>query len=142
MSDSHIKWTMACSVGCEALDADHQQIFAACDALRELVSGRERFGESADYDTQINQGIKTLSTVLYAHFAHEESRLAQCSYPDLENHRELHQDCAAFFETMLADKGSVMAKAAHIEGFIKGWIFQHILVDDMRYKPWLHAGPV
>lgn len=134
-----IKWTLACSVGCEELDADHKQIFLICDQLRCLLTEYKTVHDQANFESRINLGLKALSSVLQAHFDNEEFLLSQSAYPDLENHQALHKDCLAFFEAILCDKGSLVAKAKHVEDFIKAWVFQHILVDDMRYKPWLDS---
>jgi hemerythrin len=68
------------------------------------------------------------------HFRCEEKILREMGYPLVNDHLELHAEYARKMETLLqsADQDDLREK---IYEFLMQWFDQHILKEDMKYKP-------
>ncbi|MEY4591925.1 MAG: hypothetical protein RIR18_820 [Pseudomonadota bacterium] len=130
------RWSPACSVGNEFLDAQHQAIFAAGAAISDFLNTPDT-KIAPEFEERLNELVAKLYALLRQHFQDEEALLKSVEYSAFKNHQEQHLDCDAFFQTMFNDAGSLSARAAHIQKFINGWMYQHILIEDKKYQTFL-----
>ena len=123
-----IHWQESYSVGHPVLDRQHRFVI---DAVNELY-GLLRNGETP---VVLKDVLERLDRYTRTHFTFEEKLLESAGYPDLDNHRALHQE--------MRDKswrGSLGAESAEeIFGYLKEWWLNHILRHDMEYARFLRG---
>ena len=129
-----IHWDDSFSVGEALLDRQHQLVIGA---INELIGGLAGSGEPRTLD----QLLDTLSGYARTHFETEEKLLKERGYPDLEAHLRAHRafrrQVAAFCMESLEGHAAVPLE---ILAYLRSWWVDHILVEDMQYRPFLE-GP-
>jgi hemerythrin-like metal-binding protein len=116
------------SVGVPALDTDHRCLIRIINLLREV--------EGHDLGRMVETVLDTLHLYARYHFAREERLMEACGFPALAEHRAEHKNFAqtiAMLRLQYRGKGSRRA-AGQLLDYLKGWLRQHILVEDMAYK--------
>jgi hemerythrin len=112
------------------MDAEHQELIDCLDRLTFYVErGR---GYAAVFDT-----FETLKDYINTHFKHEEAFLERIEYPELQKHKNLHQEIAAqvteLRERLLAGDDVT----AELSELATHWIVTHIAESDVSYAAWL-----
>lgn len=130
-----IDWQAAFSVGHDDLDQDHQN-------LVELINNLHEAWEAGEDLTILHGIFGELLMYTDYHFQREERMLEEADYPRLAEqkaeHAALRKSVEEFRARHLADSTSPVL-TMEIEDFLKTWMMEHILEEDMRYRP-LFAG--
>lgn len=121
-------WSPAMSVGIDAMDEDHRQLFTLLQELRDDIindggaSALLHLGRLADYTKY--------------HFAREEAILASLNYPDLTAHQSMHEDMVQDIADAVMDQSETPDSdlAIKLHDFILRWLRKHILEEDMAYS--------
>ncbi|MFO1279950.1 MAG: hemerythrin domain-containing protein [Burkholderiaceae bacterium] len=115
-------WDPAYAVGHEALDAQHQQLLACCEAL---VQADEP--DNAGFDAR----LKTLLALAEEHFDAEAAVLDGCAYPDLDELRAERQEFANLVAELVAPEHF---NPGELQRFLGLWWVGHIVgsADTMR----------
>lgn len=79
-----LEWHDFLEIGVDFIDADHQQ-------LLEIMRGVKQAIEANDY-AMCSDLLGSLLEEAQAHFDREESFLADAGYPELEEHKQYHQE--------------------------------------------------
>ncbi|MCP5371380.1 MAG: hemerythrin family protein [Hyphomicrobiales bacterium] len=120
-----IVWSEAMSVGVPPLDSDHRIII-------------DLIGRLDDHGADLSEAINTLIAYTEYHFFREERVMAECGYPELEAHRQEHgtlADDVMALQRRYAD-GDDSVTAYALQQFLTEWLYHHILLEDMAYKPY------
>ncbi len=125
-----IEWKDEYSVGVDELDEQHKKIIAMINLLNENQS------EKSQVEVVRNVLIEMMKYSKY-HLDYEEGLLAQNDYPDYKNHKNSHLDYMMAYsslsiEIMKHEKDQV---PKNLLDFLNNWWTHHILVEDMKYKP-------
>jgi len=125
-----IFWNESFSVGDTTLDKHHQH-------LAHLIN---QLGSHELEDAKSEQMVDILSALVqYAeyHFRHEEELMAAIDYDNLDSHRQEHLHfCEVVAEICYgATLGVISAK--ELFSYLTRWWRNHILLEDMKYKPYL-----
>jgi hemerythrin-like metal-binding protein len=127
-------WTPGLSVGVEAMDAQHRQLFDRLNAL--VVAIRSGCGA-----TELDRTMDFLDSYVREHFADEEKLLADAGYPGLEGHRRMHAGFTAELESVRAGLASPQADrqdlAERLHLSMRDWLLRHIQVEDRAYGVFL-----
>lgn len=83
MTPNRVNWGPFLSVGNATLDAQHQQLLAACNELANLCAD----GGNDIADPQFMAVYERLMTQAREHFAAEEALLQAGAYPEVEGYR-------------------------------------------------------
>ena len=132
MNEDSVTWDNAYSVGFEPIDNQHKELVKM---INELFEGSKRGATAAD--KAFFQTIKKAADYAREHFADEDKYMAQAGFPNLSEHRKLHDN---FLETVLKAMSEFQAgKTAPVElaRFLKNWLLNHIAVSDKQYAPYL-----
>jgi len=128
-----IDWSEQLSVGIAHIDDQHRKLIEMINNLHDhVIRG----------NAQELVGPVLGQLVAYAknHFAIEEVLFRQNGYPDAAAHEQEHQafrqQAAALESDFIAGKAPVTQKTM---GFLRGWLLNHIMGTDMKYKPFLNA---
>jgi hemerythrin-like metal-binding protein len=126
------KWTEDLSVGVAILDMDHQALFKMAGTFhRAFLDGHsieiilETFDDLIDYTSE--------------HFRNEEYFMDKYDYPSLEDHKKIHENIVDKLKSLRQDfvdgKPAIESK---LFLFLKEWLRNHILEEDMKYKEYLN----
>ncbi len=124
-------WRKDYEVGVAQIDAEHHGLF---DLVNEF---HDRYTQG-DGRKDIPQMLNRLVAYAEEHFQHEEALMRENDYPQIDKHSEQHvkllTDVFAINERFSSDplKGS-----AEILQFVKNWLHDHILIDDMEIADFL-----
>jgi hemerythrin-like metal-binding protein len=127
-----LEWSEKMSVGDARIDGQHRTLVDLVNKLYEAMSGGKG-------DDVIGPTMTSLITYTKNHFAHEERFMQQIGYPQLEAHRQLHQNLTVKVQDMqsrIAD-GQRFSPVA-LAGFLKDWLTSHILSEDKKYTAFMH----
>ena len=126
-----IKWRDSLSVGVDSIDADHKKLLTIVNEMFEAV--RDQKGSE-----HITIQVDKLIQYTQEHFVAEEAAMAKVHYPALDAHKRSHekliQEVAKFKERIDNSEEDTVIPFYH---FLRDWLLDHILEEDMKYKPFL-----
>ena len=132
---SLIEWDASFSVGSSRMDADHQRLVALLNRVYDAWVG----GEGVD---ELGWLFDELLAYADTHFAAEEMALRAKGYPRLEKQQTDHIRLKASvidFRNRHLGGDEPVALTEEMTQFIKGWLLEHILGEDMLYRSYFKA---
>ena len=128
-----IIWVDEYSVGHKTLDIQHKELIELINKLYEYRN------ESIDSET-INDIITELLKFQNHHLEYEEELLKSLGYPGYKEHKASHAEYTKTISgyTIEAIIKKNIRPIDYLK-FIKHWLFDHILVEDMKFKPFLQS---
>jgi len=131
-----LEWNKSISVGDATLDEQHQQLFSQINSLADAVSESE--GERVVSDI-----VAFLGEYVADHFSHEESYMERHGYPQLEQHRRLHEEFSRQYEEMKKEleRGESRVFAERVENFLGHWWINHVTIEDKKYERYITGHP-
>ena len=132
MNEDSVTWDNVYSVGFDPIDNQHKELVIM---INQLFDACKQGSEAAD--KVFLQTIK--SAVKYArnHFADEEQFMLKADYPDLNDHRKLHDDFVATVLKSMQEFESGKTAPVEMARFLKNWLLSHIAKSDKQYAPYL-----
>jgi len=132
-----VRWGQHMTVGFAELDADHERIIGALNAL---VDAHDRHLGRDLVDRLFGE---LMATVL-GHFVREERVMAESGYPGLAYHAGEHQRLRQRLEQLQAGEihETDETMRANVRAFLTNWLYGHVLVDDFAYRGHLHDARV
>ncbi len=128
-----IAWTSDLSVGIELIDEQHKMLIKRLNDLSQSLAS--------------NQGPAKIATTLnflidYTnfHFTAEEKHMAANDYPELKNHKKMHEEfktTLANMESDLEEEGATQLLADSIDTLLVKWLFGHIRAVDVAFGKFL-----
>lgn len=131
-----IKWTDLYSVKNSVIDAQHKKLVELINELFRLISKKEN-------REKMENIINSLIEYTQYHFITEEELFNKYGYPEIEKHKEEHQD---FVNQVLQFKtdyseGKVQIKF-DVFSFLKDWLLKHIIGSDKKYMQYFKKAKV
>ncbi|MCK4974781.1 MAG: hemerythrin family protein [Sulfurimonas sp.] len=122
-----ILWDDRYKLGIDAIDIQHKQLFALVSKLYALDDDKSTKEELKDILNELSEYMRT-------HFKDEEEYMLSIGYPELEEHKQLHQD--------LIDKLALVIKSSKILSILKikmrviakRILIDHIIREDIKIK--------
>ncbi len=117
-----VEWTEDLATGVETIDAQHREIIAMANRLRDAAEG----GAGQE---QVAHAVAFLEEYVRNHFAMEETYMKRLVYPDYPGHKGEH---TAFindfydFQQSLDDQGATPALATALADRLNDWLLNHI----------------
>ena len=132
-----IAWSPELSVGIQRIDEQHKDII---DAFNKLLLA----GEEARVDSEIvSDTLDKLTRHVRGHFRDEEGLLEQVAYPGIEEHRMEHDRFREkLVECCVATTIGVGCVPRALLAYLHDWLDQHLIQQDMKYRPFLAAREV
>jgi hemerythrin-like metal-binding protein len=124
-------WSDSMSVGIARIDKEHQGLIALINQLNnEVAAGKTK---------EVLDGVFTkLIDYTKSHFSYEESLLRSHSYPNLPTQNKEHVGFTQkVIEMQTNFKSGKSVLGSPILTFLSNWLVNHILKEDMAYKPFL-----
>jgi hemerythrin len=134
---SLVDWDPSFSVGSERMDADHRRLLEILNRLYDAW----RSGEGT---TELGWLFDELISYADTHFSAEELALKSRNYPRLEQQRAEHARLKAsvmeFRGRYLGGGDQPEFLTAEMTHFLRSWLIEHILGEDMLYKSVMTGG--
>ena len=127
-------WTSDLSVGVAVLDDDHKRLIGIINQLH--------FGITAGHDRKVLEAVLgELVDYTIIHFSREEEMLQKAGYVAIPAHKTEHEKFIAQISNVQNRIKSAPVAMLDLElmGFLRSWLFSHILVSDKKYGPRLNA---
>ena len=131
-----IEWDASFSVGSARMDADHQRLVALLNCLYDAWQK----GEGVD---ELGWLFDELLAYADTHFAAEEMALKAKGYARLEKQQTDHLRLKASvidFRNRHLGGDEPAALTEEMTKFLKSWLLEHILGEDMLYKGCFEGG--
>jgi hemerythrin len=130
-------WTPTMSVGLAELDEDHKQLFHLINRLADHVDSDDVPAEA------VRDTLFALMRYAELHFSREERVMTACDFPQFDDHAGQHKSFVDRIKSITAEfdgdaQGRLDVGEALLE-YLKDWLTQHILIQDMAYKPFVEA---
>ena len=120
-------WKPEYSVGVKKIDDQHKRLIEIVNDFYTAFT-ENRNGE------KIKEVLNLLIDYTHYHFTAEEQLMVEAKYPDLQEHKKLHNDFVKVVKSFIDDlnngKSSVTYK---LMNFLRNWITEHIKEEDKKY---------
>ena len=129
--DKLIEWSDKLDVGIAEVNRQHQRLIYIANELFRL---KQRGGDRHAVQRLVNSLINYTAT----HFSYEELLMERHNYPDLDAHKQKHQDLVndvMRFKQRVDNNEDVIDELLE---FVKAWLTRHIMGSDMAYKEHLN----
>lgn len=129
------KWSENYITGIEKIDDQHKKLIEIGAKLEDMLYA----GDSVDYYDYILETINDLKDYTEYHFNYEESRMQECDYPDLDEHRLEHLYFVKRINKLAVQDidSQQISVISETLNFLARWLFSHILKSDMKYVDYL-----
>ena len=125
---SEFNWTAEYSVGNQAIDADHRELFALIDTL----------GSANMSDGFLSEILGKLEHYAKQHFAREEALMRRIEFPGYERHVSEHRAFVEWLQTVKATYNRAAESPFEfgdlVNRFLRDWLANHIIREDMKYR--------
>ncbi|MGV1100553.1 bacteriohemerythrin [Thiovibrio sp. JS02] len=121
-------WQDALSIGNEMIDQEHRRLIALANEVL-------RFANRGEGIERIKQAVVALYAYVNTHFRHEEEYMASIGYPQLAEHRILHQDIIHEMNTIMKHSGNLDALSYKLKRLMHVWVLEHIGTEDRKIAP-------
>jgi hemerythrin len=123
-----ISWSDTMSVGVDKIDKEHRVLIDLINLLHsEMLAGKSKDAMGTVLDKLIAY-TKT-------HFAMEETLFRTHVYPAADGHKKEHEALTRKVLALQADfKAGKAVISAPVLDFLRDWLTNHILKQDMAYK--------
>lgn len=131
----HINWKDSYRIGLKEIDSQHLQLVGM---INSLIDEQKKLTEPAT----IAELLTKMTDYAAEHFRTEEFLMAEYGYEQHDNHVKIHEAfIAKTHEFMNAEIGPNYLSKALLE-YLKSWLINHILNEDMKYKPFFQEKGV
>ncbi|MFQ6604382.1 MAG: bacteriohemerythrin [Fidelibacterota bacterium] len=128
-----VTWTDDWSVGVSSIDDDHRHLVALIQKLFHSMMTEQ----GTDF---INAVFIELIEYTKTHFSREESVFEKYGFDELDHHKILHQqliDEVLKEGSHILDKGKEQDLSFELLDFLKNWLVNHIIKEDLKFKSFL-----
>src|SRR5579872_1415923 len=126
-------WKDSYGVGVPEIDAQHRRLYSLAAELYDAMNAGKG-------KTLVEPVLDSLIAYTRTHFQFEERMLEQTRYPDLRQHKVLHEELTAKVLQFQPDfKAGKAGLAVEIMPFLANWLRQHIGGTDRKYVPFVNA---
>ncbi len=134
--DSSLTWSAELSVGNEALDRQHQQLF-------KISQRAERCAQEAESQSASNFHLllNDIAVLFERHFSDEENILEQNACPHLESHKAEHDLYRARLTDLLCDASIGRINRQELYQLTRDYLNEHLQQTDQADRMAMHPLP-
>lgn len=122
-------WTPNMAIGVAILDDDHQ-------LLMQLISHGMQLADTPNGLAKAGFILRELHAYSESHFEREEVVMAACNYPELVNHRHVHQMLLRKLEQMRVSQEQGQLRTTDFTDFLVSWWDDHVRILDRAMAPY------
>lgn len=127
-------WSAEYSVGNDVLDRQHRRILDLCVQVRTLAPSQPSYSE------RLHDILNEMSRYAIEHFKTEEALLGKVDYPHVGEQQHEHLEYHEGLTNLLMDSMTGVPDRERLRAFLEDWWLDHILLSDMKYKPYFEAA--
>ena len=135
-----IIWRDEMSVGDERIDGDHKRLI-------NLINGFEWATEGEVNFALLTKILADLENYTVVHFEREENIQDTIDYPYRDAHKAAHHSLIHHLHEVQEHVKAAAAKegeegrkvAQEMAGFLKHWLIDHVIEEDLRMKPFIRS---
>lgn len=127
-----LSWHARYTLGNAEIDTQHRKLFELVNHFDEVI----KMGMTEE----LSRILDDILTYTLGHFRFEEELMAKVGFPQLSSHQKVHIELIRQAQDMQAKMkrgGHVSARA--VARFLSDWLTNHIIREDMEYRPYLKA---
>ena len=135
MEKKYFEWTEKYSVGVRILDMDYQELFQLVNDLHHEIERNEG-------QRHLVVIVGSLIKYVNEHFEREGHIMAEYKCPDLVEHQRHHHDFLrmVYAIRILLSVAPGQISPQKVLKLLTGWLHNHVLGDDQKYKRYILAG--
>ena len=132
-----MQWDSSLNCGVEPIDNEHKELFRIVGELHDVAKTEKSIEKS-------EMVLAFLGDYVVQHFAHEEALMNDCSYPKMDEHKELH---VKFVQTFLdlkqefQESNDPLSVSNKIYFAAMSWLINHIKVIDKLFINYYLENP-
>lgn len=130
---NRVQWDPGYSVGNAILDEQHSHMLSQCNALADCITDAR-----PDMALEFQRIFNQLMTQSREHFSAEETLLARCAYPMLEEHQNEHDEFNYLANEIITTENF---EPIELQRFVTLWWVGHIVGAGKKYRPFLEQLP-
>lgn len=125
--DIFMKWDDKYLVHVPELDEAHLKLF-------KLINELYLLNQLAEPDQRkLMRTFHDLLEYTYSHFTEEEQYMEKTNYPQIDEHKKLHENIRNQFEDYFTSFKSGTIDMKKFLQFVKSWLENHIISEDQKY---------
>ena len=130
---SKVVWKSEYNIGNLKIDNEHQQLFLLARKALSLIDKT-----TPDEITELKTIIKELYQYVKNHFSHEEEFMHTTQYPDLQNHKKIHENMLMMLNDLIKELNSMELPIIEekLFAFIEEYFIKHIIMEDKKIHLW------
>lgn len=126
-----IDWLPSYSVGNEVIDNQHKELVDMVNRLHLSIVKNK-------VDEEVSAVLKELVSYTQKHFNDEENFMHEAGFPLLKDHMKIHREMINRIGSYLVKmRSGQKVSVFQLIGFLRDWLMNHILIEDMKYKTYL-----
>lgn len=135
-----IIWRSRMSVNNDLIDHDHHFMINFINTIELVLQNPEE-------KEMLLEVLDQLHDYSVNHFRREESIQRKIQYPQSLNHKNSHSTLLADLEELKKDieetksTDEIVGRSTEIISFLRNWLINHVLNEDMKLKPFLEKLP-
>jgi len=130
-----IEWRQSMCVGEATIDEDHKHLVDLINDFEKAIVGK------IDH-RRLAKVLLGLIDYTGEHFTREEELQLKVRYPYYDSHRKQHRDVLKKLQQVIqeyidADEHNQDRMIRDMTNFLKEWLVDHIIVSDLRMRPYV-----
>jgi len=125
-----IKWREQLAVGNAVIDDDHKELIKLINEYEEAVAKKDL--------KILDHAFEGLEKYTHEHFEREENLMSAIHFPERRRHQDVHRQ---LLYTVREKHDQIREhkniNIAELSEFLRAWLVEHVLKEDMKFKPYL-----
>lgn len=131
-------WRHQLSVGNDVIDNDHKHLIGIINSVERGLEARDQ--------ARLNAALDELSKYSMLHFAREEKIATAAGYTQIPHLNDSHMSLLKELEQVRGEFDAMGKEwepevASHFTNFLRNWLIDHVIKEDLLMKPSLEKYP-
>ncbi len=125
-------WKDKYKIGVPQIDAQHEELFARVTAFVETLRSDKEWDVKI---ASVNETLNFMKDYVVTHFHDEEAYQEEIGYPQLEQHKKIHNDMVDYvgmISEKCAEGGYQEIIMQQFAGKLVTWLVNHVVADDQK----------
>ena len=134
LDKKNISWRTEYNIHNFKIDAEHQKLFAIAREAMQV----SRLTKEDEIKDKLKTIISKLFKYVNIHFTNEEKYMEEISYPELEEHKQLHKNMINMLTSLISKLNTLELKEIEkaLSDFIEEYFIKHIVLEDKKIQLW------
>jgi len=125
-----LSWYDRYSTGNAEIDTQHRKLFELVNHFDSVI----KMGMTEE----LGRILEDIITYSIGHFSFEEELMEMAEFPQFQSHKKIHEELIKQVQDMRARmKEGGHASSTSVARFLADWLTNHIIREDLAYKPYL-----